>query len=75
MALRLLFLLSWLCVLLPFAASSELVVRNLPGKSADETVREVRRRLANRVKRTGTNVIFDNSTSFSLGLDNQTIFK
>ncbi|KAK4080024.1 hypothetical protein Trihar35433_1129 [Trichoderma harzianum] len=75
MALRLLFLLSWLCVLLPFAASSELVVRNLPGKSADETVHEVRRRLANRVKRTGTNVIFDNSTSFSLGLDGQTIFK
>ncbi|PNP57904.1 hypothetical protein THARTR1_02062 [Trichoderma harzianum] len=60
MALRLLLLLSWLCVLLPFAASSELVVR---------------RRLANRVKRAGTNVIFDNSTSFSLGLDGVTIFK
>ncbi|KKO99844.1 hypothetical protein THAR02_08037 [Trichoderma harzianum] len=75
MALRLLFLLSWLCVLLPFAASSELVVRNLPGKTSDETVHEVRRRLANRVKRAGTNVIFDNSTSFSLGLDGQTIFK
>jgi hypothetical protein len=75
MALRLLFLLSWLCVLLPFAASSELVVRNLPGKTSDETIHEVRRRLANRVKRAGTNVIFDNSTSFSLGLDGQTIFK
>ncbi|KAL7909618.1 hypothetical protein GGI35DRAFT_388728 [Trichoderma velutinum] len=75
MALRLLHLLSWLCVLLPFAASSELVVRNLPGKTSDETVHEVRRRLANIVKRSGTNVILDNSTSFSLGLDNVTIFK
>ncbi|KAL7960753.1 hypothetical protein V8C34DRAFT_275593 [Trichoderma compactum] len=75
MALRLLLLLSWLCVLLPFAASSELVVRNLPGKTSDETLHEVRRRLANRVKRAGTNVIFDNSTSFSLGLDGVTIFK
>jgi hypothetical protein len=55
-------------------ASSALVVRNLPGKSSDETVTEVRRRLAN-VRRNGTDVLFDNSTSFSLGLNGKTIFK
>ncbi|KAL7820236.1 hypothetical protein V8C44DRAFT_75701 [Trichoderma aethiopicum] len=75
MALKLLLLLSWLFVLPPYVASSDLVVRNLPGKSSDETVHEVRRRLANRVKRAGTDVLFDNSTSFSLGLDGTTIFK
>ncbi|KAL9484968.1 hypothetical protein ACSS6W_003757 [Trichoderma asperelloides] len=55
-------------------ASSALVVRNLPGRSSDETIYEVRRRLAS-VKRNGTDVLFDNSTSFSLGLDGVTIFK
>ncbi|PTB64301.1 hypothetical protein BBK36DRAFT_1178946 [Trichoderma citrinoviride] len=68
--------LSWLLLVLPHhAASSDLIVRNLPGKSSDQTVYEVRRRLANRVKRAGTDVLFDNSTSFSLGLDGTTIFK
>ncbi|KAM0251085.1 hypothetical protein ACHAQJ_008367 [Trichoderma viride] len=62
-------------ILLSHVASSDLVVRNLPGKSSDETIHEVRRRLASRVKRNGTNVLFDNSTSFSLGLDGVTIFK
>ncbi|KAL6859585.1 hypothetical protein J3F83DRAFT_748241 [Trichoderma novae-zelandiae] len=75
MAWKPLLFLSWLFVLLPHAASSDLVVRNLPGKSSDQTVYEVRRRLANRVKRAGTNVLLDNSTSFSLGLDGTTIFK
>ncbi|KAL7900997.1 hypothetical protein HDV63DRAFT_96098 [Trichoderma sp. SZMC 28014] len=55
-------------------ASSALVVRNLPGKSSDETITEVRRRLAS-VKRNGTDVLFDNSTSFSGSLDGKTIFK
>lgn len=55
-------------------ASSALVVRNLPGKSSDETIDEVRRRL-DIVKRNGTDVLFDNSTSFSLGLEGVTIFK
>ncbi|ETS05604.1 hypothetical protein M419DRAFT_71725 [Trichoderma reesei RUT C-30] len=75
MAWKLLLFLSWLFVLPAYVTSSDLVVRNLPGKSSDETVYEVRRRLANRVKRAGTDVIFDNSTSFSLGLDGTTIFK
>ncbi|KAL7950441.1 hypothetical protein V8C42DRAFT_340079 [Trichoderma barbatum] len=75
MAWKSLLLLSWLCVLLPCVAASDLVVRNLPGKTSDETVYEVRRRLANRVKRAGTNVLFDNSTSFSLSLEDVTIFK
>ncbi|UKZ77798.1 hypothetical protein TrVFT333_005524 [Trichoderma virens FT-333] len=74
MAWKSLLLLSWLCILLPYVAASDLVVRNLPGKTSDETVYEVRRRLAHRVKRAGTNVLFDNSTSFSLGLDGVTIF-
>lgn len=55
-------------------ASSALTVRNLPGKSSDETITEVRRRLAS-VKRNGTDVLFDNSTSFSRGLEGVTIFK
>ncbi|KAK1249997.1 hypothetical protein MKX08_010000 [Trichoderma sp. CBMAI-0020] len=55
-------------------ASSALVVRKLPGKSSDETITEVRRRLAS-VKRNDTDVLFDNSTSFSLGFDGVTIFK
>ncbi|KAM0454624.1 hypothetical protein ACHAO4_004432 [Trichoderma viride] len=54
-------------------ASSALTVRNLPGKSSDETISEVRRRLAS-VKRNGTDVLFDNSTSFSRGLEGVTIF-
>ncbi|PTB81120.1 hypothetical protein M440DRAFT_1434991 [Trichoderma longibrachiatum ATCC 18648] len=75
MAFNLLLFLTCLIVLPFHVASSDLVVRNLPGKSSDETVHEVRRRLANRVKRAGTDVLFDNSTSFSLGLDGTTIFK
>ncbi|UKZ63439.1 uncharacterized protein TrAtP1_004669 [Trichoderma atroviride] len=55
-------------------ASSALTVRNLPGKSSDETISEVRRRLAS-VKRNDTDVLFDNSTSFSLDFDGVTIFK
>ncbi|KAM0515246.1 hypothetical protein ACHAPE_006203 [Trichoderma viride] len=44
-------------------ASSALTVRNLPGKSSDETITEVRRRLAS-VKRNGTDVFpFDSSDS------------
>ncbi|KAL7809929.1 hypothetical protein V8C26DRAFT_260010 [Trichoderma gracile] len=75
MAWKLLLIFSWLSVLPSYVTSSDLVVRNLPGKSSDQTVYEVRRRLANRVKRAGTDVLFDNSTSFSLGLDGTTIFK
>ncbi|KAL7789895.1 hypothetical protein V8C37DRAFT_385411 [Trichoderma ceciliae] len=75
MSWKSLFFVAWFYILLPHVASSDLVVRNLPGKTPDETIHEVRRRLARRVKRAGTNVLFDNSTSFSLGLDGVTIFK
>ncbi|RFU81353.1 hypothetical protein TARUN_870 [Trichoderma arundinaceum] len=75
MSWKSLLLLTWFYILLPQVASSDLVVRNLPGRTSEQTVYEVRRRLANRVKRAGTNVLFDNSTSFALGLDDVTIFK
>ncbi|KAL7920499.1 hypothetical protein ACQKWADRAFT_157686 [Trichoderma austrokoningii] len=74
MAYNLLLFLTLFYTLFSHAASSALTVRNLPGKSSDETLSEIRRRLAS-VKENGTVVWFDNSTSFSLGLDGVTIFK
>ncbi|KAL6908840.1 hypothetical protein GGI43DRAFT_157346 [Trichoderma evansii] len=74
MSYKTLFFFTLFYTLFSHVASSALVVRNLPGKSSDETINEVRRRLAS-VKRNGTDVLFENSTSFDLGLDGATIFK
>ncbi|PNP38613.1 hypothetical protein TGAMA5MH_09484 [Trichoderma gamsii] len=74
MSFRSLLFATLLYTLFSHVASSALTVRNLPGKSSEETITEVRRRLAS-VKRNGTDVLFDNSTSFSLDFDGVTIFK
>ncbi|UNI16479.1 hypothetical protein JDV02_002910 [Purpureocillium takamizusanense] len=68
-------LVTWLCGFATVAESSELVVRNLPGHSPDDTVREIRRRLDLRAKSANTTVLFDNSTSLDAALNDKTLFE
>ncbi|KAL3963445.1 hypothetical protein ACCO45_000449 [Purpureocillium lilacinum] len=68
-------LLTWLCGLATVAESSELVVRNLPGLSSEDTVREIRRRLDLRAKGSNTTVLFDNSTALDAALNDKTLFE
>lgn len=56
------------------AAASELTVRNLPGRSAADTIREIGRNL-HLGRRADTDVIFDKSTVLDNSFNDLTLFK
>ncbi|KAJ6441523.1 allantoate permease [Purpureocillium lavendulum] len=65
----------WLCGLTSVAEASEVVVRNIPGLSSADTVREIRRRLDSKVKTLNTTVLFDNSTTLDYALNDVKLFE
>ncbi|KAK5991692.1 hypothetical protein PT974_07725 [Cladobotryum mycophilum] len=66
---------TWLASLFASASSSDLIVRNLPGKSSADTVREIRRLLHARAITSKTGVLFDNSTSLDHAFDGKKLFE
>ncbi|GJN78662.1 hypothetical protein PLIIFM63780_002171 [Purpureocillium lilacinum] len=68
-------LLTWLCSLLPVAESFDIGVRNLPGLSSGDTLREIRRRLDIRAHSSNNTVLFDKSTTLDAALDDKTLFE
>ncbi|KAK4077273.1 hypothetical protein Purlil1_12397 [Purpureocillium lilacinum] len=61
--------------IMPIAESFDIAVRNLPGLSSGDTLREIRRRLDIRANSSNNTVLFDKSTTLDAALDDKTLFE
>ncbi|KAG5929746.1 hypothetical protein E4U42_004673 [Claviceps africana] len=60
---------------LTLADSSEFIVRNLPGRSALDTIHEIRRRLDHLASRSESRVLYQNSTSLNCEIRDKILYE